>query len=82
MRRAAAGTFAAARASFRRVRMTTEELEAFRETAQALAASARARGEDPDAALATPFEAARRRHPEDAGWLLSLRDRLGRRPVL
>ncbi len=62
--------------------MTTEEREEFRETALALAAAAHARGEDPGAALAGTFEAARRRHPEDAGWLLSLRDRLGRRPVL
>ena len=61
--------------------MTTEEREEFRETALALAAAAQARGEDPGAALAGPCEAARRRHPEDAGWLLSLRDHLGRRPV-
>jgi hypothetical protein len=35
-----------------------------------------------DRMLAVHFDAARRRHPEDAGWLLGLRDRLGRRPVL
>jgi hypothetical protein len=62
--------------------MTTEEREEFREEATGVASAARARGEDPDAALAARFDAARRRHPEDAGWLLSLRDRLGRRPVL
>ena len=62
--------------------MTIEEREEFREEATAAAAAARARGEDPDAALAALFDAARRRHPEDAGWLLGLRDRLGRRPVL
>ena len=62
--------------------MTTEEREEFREQARALAAAARSRGEDPDRMLAVPFDAARRRHPEDAGWLLGLRDRLGRRPVL
>jgi hypothetical protein len=62
--------------------MTTEEREEFREEATAVAFEARARGEDPDVALADRFDAARRRHPEDAGWLLSLRDRLGRRPVL
>jgi len=32
--------------------------------------------------LASRFDAARRRHPEDAGWLLGLRDRLGWRPVV
>jgi hypothetical protein len=62
--------------------MTTEEREEFREAASALAAAARARGGGPDAALAERFDAARRRHPEDAGWLLSLRDDLGQRPVL
>lgn len=62
--------------------MTIEQREEFREEATVVASSARARGEDPDAALAPRFDAARRRHPEDAGWLLALRDRLGRRPVL
>ena len=61
--------------------MTIEERDEFREAATALAAAVRARGEDVDAALAERFDAARRRHPEDAGWLLSLRDHLGRRPV-
>jgi hypothetical protein len=62
--------------------MTTAEREEFREEASMLASAARSRGEDPDRMLAVHFDAARRRHPEDAGWLLGLRDRLGRRPVL
>jgi len=62
--------------------MTIEEREEFREDATIVPAAARARGEDPDAALASRFDAARRRHPEDAGWLLGLRDRLGWRPVV
>ncbi|MBM3841739.1 MAG: hypothetical protein FJ397_00520 [Verrucomicrobia bacterium] len=62
--------------------MTTAEREEFREEATEVAAAARARGENPDAALAPRFDVARRRHPEDAGWLLTLRDRLGRRLVL
>lgn len=62
--------------------MTIEEREEFRAAAIELAAAARAQGEDPDTALAARFEAARRRHPEDAGWLLGLRDQLGCRPVL
>ncbi|MEY3607570.1 MAG: hypothetical protein RLZZ447_358 [Verrucomicrobiota bacterium] len=62
--------------------MTIEEREEFRAATSELAAAARARGEDPAAALAGCFAAARRRHPEDAGWLLSLRDHLCQRPVL
>jgi hypothetical protein len=62
--------------------MTTEERDEFRAAMSELAAARRARGEDPDAALAERLAEARRRHPEDAGWLLSLRDRLSRRPVL
>lgn len=62
--------------------MTTEEREEFRERVIAIAAAARARGEDPAAPLAPHFDSARRRHPEEAGWLLGLRDRLADRPVL
>lgn len=62
--------------------MTLEEREEFRAAAIASAAAARARGEDVAALLAPRFEEARRRHPEDAGWLLALRDRLAGRPVL
>ena len=38
--------------------MTTEEREEFREEATVVASAARARGEDPDAALAARFDAA------------------------
>lgn len=62
--------------------MTTEEREDFRERAIAIAATARARGEDVARLLAPHFDLARRRHPEEAGWLLGLRDRLADRPVL